>query len=266
VVVLTMGHSSSYNQPMIARFYCPDTEVTLDSQHRVVLPAAQAHHALKVLRLRVGDALVLFDGNGGEYPACIEDAGRQLVVRLGDWQARECEAPVPVTLAQGLPGGDKMDWVVQKAVELGVAAIQPLEMKRSVMRLAGERALKRQAHWQQIAVSACEQSGRNRLPEVKALTDLPRYLASRENDVGAEVGSPLRLLLSPHRGQRLATLPRPTHGVVLLIGPEGGLEADEEALACSVCFQPVCLGPRVLRTETAGLAALAALMTLWGDF
>lgn len=250
---------------MIARFYCSATEVALAPHQRVVLPLAQAHHALKVLRLRVGDALVLFDGNGGEYPACIEDAGRQVVVRLGDWQARECESPLSVTLVQGLPSGDKMDWVVQKAVELGVAAIQPVQTKRSVLRLQAERAIKRQAHWQQVAVSACEQSGRNRLPEVKALLDLPKYLSQKlEGDTSTV--APLRLLLSPHQGQRLSQLPRPAGDVTLLIGPEGGLEADEEVLACSLGFVPVNLGPRVLRTETAGLAALAALMALWGDF
>ncbi len=250
---------------MIARFYCSATEVALAPQQRVVLPAAQAHHALKVLRLRVGDALVLFDGSGGEYPACIEDAGRQVVVRLEDRQARECESPLPVTLVQGLPGGDKMDWVVQKAVELGVAAIQPVQTKRSVVRLQGERALKRQAHWQQVAVSACEQSGRNRLPEVKALLDLPKYLTAQAQEAASST-APLRLLLSPHQGQTLSSLPRPAGAVILLIGPEGGLEADEEALACTLGFVPVNLGPRVLRTETAGLAALAALMALWGDF
>ncbi|MBP9712308.1 MAG: 16S rRNA (uracil(1498)-N(3))-methyltransferase [Sterolibacterium sp.] len=247
---------------MIPRFYCPVTEVTLLTQGRVLLPAAQAHHALKVLRLRVGDALVLFDGQGGEYPGCIVEATRQVVVSLGAWQARESESPLQVTLAQGLPGGDKMDWVVQKAVELGVAAIQPLEMKRSVVRLAGERAEKRQAHWQQVAVAACEQSGRNRLPEVKAITGLPKYLAAQASNTDAT----LRLLLSPHRGQPLSSWPRPTAGVTLLIGPEGGMDADEETLACTLGFQPVSLGPRVLRTETAGLAALAALMALWGDF
>lgn len=256
---------------MIPRFYCSATDVILAPGQPVVLPAAQAHHALKVLRLRVGDALILFDGRGGEYPGCIEDAGRQVVVRLGDWQERECEPPLSVTLLQGLPSGDKMDWVVQKAVELGVAAIQPLEMKRSVMRLTGERAEKRQAHWQQVAVAACEQSGRNRLPGVSAIASLPKYLAAQKQQahVLEAKDAPLRLLLSPHRGQPLSSMSRPegsTGEVILLIGPEGGLEDDEETWACTHGFKPVNLGPRVLRTETAGLAALAAMMALWGDF
>jgi 16S rRNA (uracil1498-N3)-methyltransferase len=225
-----------------------------------MLPDAVAHHALKVLRLRVGDELVLFDGGGGEYPGCVTEAARRLVVMLGEWRDVDCEPPLAMTLAQALPSGDKMDLVVQKAVELGVSAIQPLQAKRSVVRLSGERLEKRGAHWQQVALAACEQSGRNRLPQVRPLVDLPHWLAQP-----AATGE-LRLLLSPHQGVRLAEVPRPMAGVTLLVGPEGGLESAEEEMARSVGFVPVRLGPRVLRTETAGLAALAAVMTLWGDF
>lgn len=245
---------------MIARFYCPETDVALAAGRLVTLPEAAAHHALKVLRLRVGEALVLFDGTGGEYPGRVAEAGRKLSVMLDAWRDVECEAPLRITLAQGLPAGDKMDLVVQKAVELGVAAIRPLEAKRSVVRLSGERADKRVAHWQQVAVAACEQSGRNRVPQVHGLFDLSHFLAQ------PQPAGELRLLLSPHQGVRLAELPRPTAGVTLLVGPEGGFEEAEEALARSVGFQAVNLGPRVLRTETTGLAALAAAMTLWGDF
>lgn len=248
---------------MIARFYCPDTAVRLAPGRTVILPDEVAHHAVKVLRLRAGDAVALFDGTGGEYQAVIVESGsgpgRRLLARLDAWHEVEREAPLHVTLIQALPGGDKMDLVIQKAVELGVAAIQPVQARRSVVRLGGERAAKRMVHWRQVAVAACEQSGRNRLPEVRELLDLPDYLA------GAPA-APLRLLLSPHRGARLADLPRPAGEVQLLVGPEGGFEAAEEDMARSVGFQPLRLGPRVLRTETAGLAALAALMALWGDY
>ncbi len=242
---------------MISRFYCP---LPLAAGRSVCLPPEAAHHALRVLRLRVGDELVLFDGQGGEYPGRVTETGRMLRVELSDWREVEREAPLALTLAQALPAGDKMDWVVQKAVELGAAAIQPLQAKRSVVRLAGERAEKRTAHWRQVAVAACEQCGRNRLPGIGNILDLPHYLAqpAGENET--------RLLLSPHNGARLSDLPRPLAAVTLLIGPEGGFDALEESTARSVGFQAVTLGPRVLRTETAGLAAMAAIMALWGDF
>ncbi|MDD5176616.1 MAG: 16S rRNA (uracil(1498)-N(3))-methyltransferase [Sterolibacterium sp.] len=242
---------------MISRFYCP---MPLQAGHTVTLPPEAAHHALRVLRLRSGDELVVFDGMGGEYPGKVEETTPTLRLALGDWREVECEAPLTTILAQALPSGDKMDWVVQKAVELGVLAIQPLQTKRSVVRLAGDRAEKRRGHWQQVAVAACEQSGRNRLPTIGPVLDLPHYLAqpAGENET--------RLLLSPQADARLSALPRPAGGLTLLIGPEGGFDADEEAAARSVGFQPVTLGPRVLRTETAGLAAMAATLALWGDF
>lgn len=242
---------------MISRFYCP---MPLQAGRTITLPPEAAHHALRVLRLRGGDELVLFDGQGGEYPGRVVEAGRTFRVAVEQWHEVEREARLAVTLAQALPAGDKMDWVVQKAVELGVAAIQPLQAKRSVVRLAGERAEKRAAHWRQVTIASCEQSGRNRLPEIGAILDLPHYLASppAENET--------RLLLSPHRGVRLSALPKPPGGVTLLVGPEGGFEDGEEDAALSVGFQAIGLGPRVLRTETAGLAALAAIQGLWGDY
>lgn len=242
---------------MVSRFYCP---IPLQAGRTVALPPEAAHHALRVLRLRSGDELVLFDGLGGEYPGRVVEAARDVRVALEDWRDAEREAPLALTLAQALPAGDKMDWVVQKAVELGVAAIRPVQAKRSVVRLKGERADKRLAHWQQVAISACEQSGRNRLPEIGAIVDLPHYLAVSPGE------NETRLLLSPHQGVRLSGLPKPLGPVTLLIGPEGGFEEGEESAAHSVGFQPVSLGPRVLRTETAGLTALAAILALWGDY
>ena len=224
------------------------------------LPPEAAHHALRVLRLRNGDELVVFDGLGGEYPAKVVETMPTLRLALGDWREVEREAPLPVRLVQALPSGDKMDWVVQKAVELGVQAIQPVQSKRSVVRLSGERAEKRRAHWQQVVVAACEQCGRNRLPAIEAVLDLPHYLAQPPDE------NELRLLLSPQQGVCLSDIRQPVGGLTLLIGPEGGFEPDEEAAVRSVGFQAVTLGPRVLRAETAGLAAMAAVSAMWGDF
>ena len=241
---------------MISRFYCP---IPLQSCRTVTLPPEAAHHALRVLRLRSGDELILFDGLGGEYPGRMVEATRTVRVELEGRRDIEREAPLALTLAQALPAGDKMDWVIQKAVELGATAIQPLQARRSVVRLAGERADKRLAHWQQVAISACEQSGRNRLPEIGSIVDLPHYLAMSRGE------NETFLLLSARQGSRLSALPRPPAGVTLLIGPEGGFDEGEESAALSVGFQSVNLGPRVLRTETAGLAAMAAILALWGD-
>ena len=224
------------------------------------LPAETAHHAVRVLRLRAGDEVVLFDGDGGEWPGVLCEERGLVAARLGDWCEVEREAPLALTLAQGLAGGDKMDWVVQKAVELGAAAVQPLQTRRSVVRLAGERAAKREQHWRQVVVAACEQCGRNRLPEIGPVTDLADYLAAARQ-TGAT-----RLLLSPRGGTPLGAVPRPQGPVVLLIGPEGGLDEGEEELARLAGFTPIALGPRILRSETAGLAAIAAIMALWGDF
>lgn len=241
---------------MIARFYCP---IPLQSGRSLTLPPEAAHHALRVLRLRSGDELVLFDGLGGEYPGRVVEAKGIVRVALEEKRDMEREAPLALTLVQALPAGDKMDWVVQKAVELGAAAIQPVQAKRSVVRLAGERAATRAAHWRQVAISACEQSGRNRLPNIGAVVDLPHYLAGSPDD------NETRLLLSPRPGMRLSALPKPPGTVTLLIGPEGGFDEDEERAALSVGFRAISLGPRVLRTETAGLAAMAAILALWGD-
>lgn len=245
---------------MIPRFYCPGP---FAAGRPVALPAQAAHHALRVLRLRPGDEVVLFDGMGGEWPGHMMEAargGQELQVMPSAWRDVERESPLKLTLAQALAAADKMDWVVQKAVELGAAAIVPIEAARSVVRLSSERAEKRLLHWRQVMMSACEQCGRNRLPTIASLLDLPHYLAqpAGENET--------RLLLSPHQGQRLSTLPRPAGGVTLLVGPEGGFAKEEERAARSAGFQAVALGPRVLRTETAGIAAIAAIMALWGDF
>jgi len=214
---------------------------------------------LHVLRLVAGDAVTLFDGRGTEYSATITRAGKAGVdLTVHDRRAVSRESPLVVTLAQGISSGERMDYTVQKAVELGVVAIQPLLTARSVVRLAQERAHKRMAHWRAVTISACEQCGRNFIPEINGLCDFSRWL-------GRSPGG-LRLLLSPRAQVRLHDLARPAGGVLLLAGPEGGLSPEEENAAVNTGFQAVRLGPRVLRTETAAVAALAAMQTLWGDF
>lgn len=224
------------------------------------LPPEAAHHAAKVLRLKDGDHIVLFDGRGGEYPAVITGMAKQSVsVEISPKLERECESSLKVTLAQGISGGDKMDFTLQKAVELGVAHIQPIACERSVVKLSGDRAEKRLRHWRQVVISACEQCGRNRVPEVAPILSLHDWL-------GTLNGEELRLTLAPGAPGGLKDLGPPAVPVTLLIGPEGGLAPGEMTAAASQGFTSVRLGPRVLRTETAALAALAAMQALWGDF
>ena len=240
---------------MISRFFCPQP---LAPDSLVELPAAASHHALRVLRLDVGDAVTLFNGEGGEYAGRIAGTDRGVRVQLAEWQSVERESPLELVLAQALPAGDKMDWVVQKAVELGVARIQPLLAARSVVRLSGERAVKRVAHWRSVAASACEQCGRNRVPEIAPILDLRQWLGRLPPENQLQ-----RMLLAPQGGRR----PRALAGnrFLLLVGPEGGLDMEEAAAARLAGFANLSLGPRILRTETAGPAALAALGACCGD-
>jgi len=227
------------------------------------LPQQQAHHAVRVLRLKAGDAVVLFNGDGAEYAAIISEAGRdRLALEVTGRTAVDRESPLAVTLAQAVSGGERMDYTVQKAVELGAAAIQPLTAERSVVRLQGERAAKRTEHWQSVVVASCEQCGRNRLPQVLPLLAFDAYLAGQ----AARRDGALRLMLSPRSARGLREFDRPAGAIVLLAGPEGGFSPPEERAAGQAGFLPARLGPRVLRTETAAVAALAAIQTLWGDF
>lgn len=240
----------------LPRFYC---RAALSPGAHIELPEPVARHAVRVLRLPPGAPLVLFDGRGGEYPAHIERIERDcVIVALGAWREIERETPLAITLVQALQGGDKMDFTIQKAVELGVRHIVPVDSRRSVMRLAGERAAKRIAHWQGVVAAACEQCGRNQVPLVAPLEKLENWLAR-------PAPGALRLMLMPTAEQTLASI-TPAAEVQLLIGAEGGLDPQEVLAAQQAGFQGVRLGPRVLRTETAGLAALAAMQTLWGDF
>lgn len=237
------------------RFYCPQP---LATGAIVDLPEAVAHH-LHVVRMQPGDALTLFDGRGGQYRASLLEAGKKRAsAQVEAHEALEAELPYALTLAQGLPEGSKMDWIIEKAVELGVAAVQPLAARRSVVRLSGERAEKRQAHWQGVIVSASEQCGRNRLAQLAPLADFERF-------IGVPDARP-RILFSPRATQSLADWARSAgpQAATLLVGPEGGFSEAEEQAAIDGGALALSLGPRVLRTETAGLAALAALAALWG--
>jgi 16S rRNA (uracil1498-N3)-methyltransferase len=213
-----------------------------------------------VLRLAAGDAVIAFDGVGHEYAARIDRISKSgLTLIVGEPHAVDRESPLEVVLAQGISGGDRMDYTVQKAVELGVHAIQPLTAERSVVRLDRDRAAKRVAHWQAVAVSACEQCGRNRVPQVLPVATLATWL-------GGVPAAAARITLTPDAAARLAALERPRGAIILLAGPEGGLSPREHESAIATGFTAVRLGPRVLRTETAAVAALAAMQTLWGDF
>lgn len=240
------------------RFFC---DRPLGPGARLDLPEAVARHAVRVLRLPPGATITLFDGRGGEYPATLESISKDRVaVRVGPWDPVERESALALTLVQAIQAADKMDYTIQKAVELGISAIQPVASRRSVVKLSGERQQKRESHWQSVAISACEQCGRNQVPQVAPVRPLDAWLAESGQTLPG-----LRLMLAPGAAHSLEQL-GPASQVTLLIGAEGGLEPGEMAAAAQAGFIPVRLGPRILRTETAGLAALAAIQTLWGDF
>ena len=242
----------------LTRLYFPDR---IADHGECVLPAAQAHHVARVLRLKKGAGVTLFDGNGSEYPAAIVRLDRSAVtLRVGERRDLDRESPLVIALAQAVSSGERMDYTVQKAVELGAARIEPLTSSRCVVRVAGERALRRAAHWQAVAVAACEQCGRNRVPEIAPVTALNDWLGRQSGTDGRS-----RLMLAPYTGMRLRDVARPAGALTLLVGPEGGFTPEEEQAAQRAGFCPVRLGPRILRTETAAVAALAALQTLWGD-
>jgi 16S rRNA (uracil1498-N3)-methyltransferase len=207
--------------------------------------------------------ITLFDGQGGEYEATIERMGKSSVtVQVTAHHPIEREAPLAVHLALGVPANERMDWLVEKATELGVASVQPLMTERGVLRLVGERAEKKQAHWQAIAHAACEQSGRNRVPHIHAIKTLSEYLSAQKS---AETDSTIRIILSLSSGSASLVQAIPDKGceaVFVLSGAEGGLSPSEESKALATGYQPVTLGNRVLRAETAAIATLTALTLL----
>ena len=218
-----------------------------------------ANH-LRVLRLRTGDPLVVFDGAGTSHAASVAFVERRRAgIHVGEPVTEDGESPLAVTLAQGVSKGDRMDWSIQKAVELGVAAIAPVIAARSVLRDQPDRLTRKRDHWQAVAVSACEQCGRNVVPSVAEPVPLAACLPA--------LPDALRVFLDPEAGASVTSLAQaPPPACTLLVGPEGGFTDDEIVTARDQGFRGIRLGPRVLRTETAGVAALAALQTLWGDF
>ncbi|SFW11262.1 16S rRNA (uracil(1498)-N(3))-methyltransferase [Nitrosovibrio sp. Nv17] len=253
--------------PVLPRFYHPGA---MRIGEAVSLPDTVAHHALRVLRLKPGAGLVLFNGEGGEFEAALVRCGAQgaeaVVERHLDV---ERESPLDITLAQAICAGEKMDWIVQKAVELGVCRIQPLMAERSTVRLAGMRAERRLRHWRQIAISACEQCGRNRIPPVAPSASLPEWLDTcRTERAGGDGTAAPRFILLPaaERGLRDLSGTSSPRRLILMVGPEGGLAPGEVAAALASGWIPLRLGRRTLRTESAALAAVAGMQALWGDY
>lgn len=227
----------------------------------VALDDSASNHVVRVLRLAPGAPLRLFDGRGGQWRATLASGGKRGASALAEaHEALECESPLAVVLAQGIARGERMDYALQKAVELGVQAIRPVFTARSNVQLDAERLDKRLAHWRAVIVSACEQCGRNRLPVLATPLRIEALLAETAAGDGG-----LRLVLDPLARHGLRALAPPPGPVTLLVGPEGGLAEAELAAATAAGWKGVRLGPRVLRTETAGVAALAALAALWGD-
>ena len=242
---------------MTPRFFCPQP---LSPGAEVALSRDAAHHAARVLRLPIGSRVTLFDGNGGECDAelrRIDDRG--VIVRIDARRAVERESPLAITLIQGIAASDRMDYAIRKATELGVTAIVPVATARSVSRIDADRASRRVERWRQIAVAACEQCGRNRLPAIHAPRDLRAWLREPSN-------AALRLVPTPEARAGLSQLEHPEGAIELLVGPEGGLTPDETDAALAAGFRAVRFGPRILRTETVAPAALAALNALWGDW
>ena len=224
---------------------------------RIELEPGPSAHVARALRMREGDKLTLFNGEGGEYPAEIAAIDKKKVlVTTGAHQALELESNLHIHLGIAVSRGDRMDWIVQKATELGVDALTPLFTERTEVKLAGDRAAKKIHHWQQIAISACEQCGRNRLPMIHALQELDHWLASTEAQ---------RKFVLHHRADPAGGASEKPASIALLVGPEGGLSDQEISMAEQAGFQSLRLGPRILRTETAPLAAIAILQAHWGD-
>ena len=249
----------------VPRIYQP---IVLSSGQTIKLDAQATAHLTRVLRLRAGDSLVVFNGRGngkgnGEFEATVTTVERRVAsIKLGKFIDRNVESPLELVLVQGVSRGERMDYTVQKAVELGITQIVPVNTERTVVNLKGDRLIRRQQHWQSIVNASCEQSGRNMVPEVKPIKPIQQWLDESSTDPAPG----LKLVLHHRAETSLADLPRPEGSVTILIGPEGGLAPAEISAVQLAGYSPLRLGPRVLRTETAAVAALSVLQWLWGDF
>ena len=243
------------------RFYCdPKISDKLALGAQVRLPESAAVHAIRALRLGVGDQAILFNGDGQDYISeLIHVQKNEVIAKILKTKPVENESPIKILLAQAISSGDRMDFTLQKAVEMGVTEIQPVASQRSVVKLSGERAEKRREHWQNVVNSACEQSGRAFVPQVANPMSLSDWL-------GKKPEAETKITLAPTAEITLKDLNKPTGTICLLVGAEGGLTDNEIELAASQGFQPIKLGKRILRTETAPLAVIATMQALWGDF
>lgn len=240
------------------RFYSPSP---LTIGVTAALSENAAAHATRVMRLKVGDTLTLFCGDGVDYQCALVSVEKKTAsVEVLSQEKINNESPLNMRLLQGISSGDRMNYTIQKAVELGVTEIFPLSTERSVTKLSGDRAEKRVEHWQGVAIAACEQSGRAVLPKIHFPLTLAQWLSQHD------IQQSLNLLLNPVAAKTLAQLTKPKNQIHLLIGPEGGLSPGEIELANHNNFQSIVLGPRILRTETAALTAISSMQTLWGDF
>ena len=235
-------------------------ETPVTTGKRLVIEGTAANHITRVLRLRSGDELTVFDGSGGEFGARIEEFRKDaVVVGVDEHRTADRESPLSLTLAQGISRGERMDWIIQKATELGATRIVPVFTQRSVVRLDDKQAGRKLQHWRAITVAACEQCGRNRLPDLATPVEFFDVLPA------SFTPNATRLLLSPHADLRIDDLRDIQGGVSVLIGPEGGLDEVEQEAAIAAGFKAVRMGPRVLRTETAAIAALTILQRYFGD-
>jgi len=239
----------------IPRIYTPSP---LNSSETIELDENAFNHAVRVLRLKQGDNLILFNGKGGEFEAELTEVQKKRAsAHIHQFSDKETESPLTIILGQCISRGEKMDYTIQKAVELGVSEIVPLLSQRCGVKLNQERMEKRLRHWHSVIISACEQCGRNRIPTLHPVISL--------NEWQQQLNATLKLVLAPTATDSLATLNKPKQDVALLIGPEGGLSDAEIKQAIAAGFSGIRLGPRILRTETAGLTALSVIQQLWGD-
>lgn len=247
---------------MLPRFFHSDN---ISVGQTAKLEIAAGHHAARVLRLKTGDTVILFNGRGGEFTAHIENIRKASIkVIVDQFNAIERESPLSIELVQAICANEKMDLIIQKSVELGVTSIQPITTSRSIVRLSEERAIKRLQHWSRVIISACEQCGRNYIPAIAPLISLTDWISYRKNTNDGYLG----LMLSTSGKESLKNLPKPlsSTSLTLVIGPEGGLTTEEEVILQQADFISLRVGKRIMRTETAALATIAAMQMCWGDY